>query len=131
MDEKLPRNMHKPLIMPSLVFFQNSRFPTLFWLEKGERVIGKLFNETKEVWRSLGYLQPFCWVRPVLAERHSGPCEAGRSDHTEFRVLALQLFHSDQMNPDWVHLASEDDKKDREGDTFNSIVILRQREASS
>jgi len=28
------------------------------------------------------------------------------------------------MNPDRVHFASKDDKKDREGDTFNSIVML-------
>ena len=35
-------------------------------------------------------------------------------DHTEFRVLALQLPHSEQMNPDGVHQAAENDKNDRE-----------------
>jgi hypothetical protein len=38
-------------------------------------------------------------------------------DHTECRVLALQFPHSEQMNPDGVHGAFEDDKKDREGYT--------------
>jgi hypothetical protein len=45
--------MRNPAIMQLLLFFPNSRFTPLFWLEKRERVIGKFFNETKEVGKSL------------------------------------------------------------------------------
>jgi hypothetical protein len=44
--------MHKPLILQLLLFFPNSLFSPLLWLEKRERAIGKLVNETKEVWEN-------------------------------------------------------------------------------
>jgi hypothetical protein len=45
--------MHKPVIVQLLVFFPNSLFFKLLWLEKPERAMGKLVNETKEVGKSL------------------------------------------------------------------------------